>query len=130
MESVQSGTYEWQLKFKSEIKWLCIGMIRDEPEILEGNQNSNNFVWQDDGIGLFSNSGNLYVNGWVDSHHGYCNKFSKKDTIITITLDMDDNTISYKIDDTQYETVTIPLTINAYRLSITLDAIDAEIELL
>ena len=47
-----------------------------------------------------------------------------------MTLGVDKKTISYKINDKQYERKSISLAINKYRLSVVINAANEEIELL
>ena len=66
----------------------------------------------------------------MHTNRDYGNKCTEKNTIITMTLNMDEKTIAYKINDKQFETKKIPLAINKCRLVVTLNRADDEIELL
>ena len=130
MKSVKSGIFEWELEFKTYVTRGAVGLIQDSPEILRKYHKSDNFAMHGDGIALFGGTGSLCGNGFMGARHEYCPRFPKKDTLIVITLNMKKMTISYRINDTQYEAVGIPESMNGYRLAVMIDNIGAEIELL
>ena len=90
---------------------------------------TNTYALSRDGLLLASNA-SLYLDGFDVCEYNYCHEFGEKDTVIIIKLDMDKKTICYEINDKQYETKDIPLAINEYRLAITMEGKDEEIELL
>ena len=51
---------------------------------------------------------------------GYCRAYSKKDTVITVTLNVRHKTIAYKINDKQTKTKAINLSMNKYRHAVAL----------
>ena len=60
----------------------------------------------------------------------WCDRFYLKGTIITITLDMNKPSLSFKINDKDFGVATNELDRNKYRLVINLLNPDAKIELL
>ena len=107
-----------RLKLKTEIDYCSIGVIRDEMHTL-----------MKDGASLI-NGGNLYLGGFGNVRCHYVNTFTEKDTIITMTLNKDQNTIAYKINGKQCDTKAISLSIDRYRLVVSLERSNDEIELL
>ena len=128
-QSINKDIFEWNLKLNTNIDRFWIGIIRDDTETLIKNQDTGAYVLMQDGLSLF-NAGNLLMGGFSKVWYRYCDKFTAKDTLITVTLDMDDETIAYKIDDKQYDTKLISLSIDKYRLVVGLERTDDEIELL
>ena len=128
-KSVGTGVFEWRLRLKTNIGWCGIGIIRDDKQTLIDNQSSNIYFLVGDGICLMGD-GTLYLDGLTNSCDDYCPKLAGKGTLITVTLNMDEKTIAYKIDDKQYEPKAIPLSIDKYRLVVSFNNINDEIELL
>ena len=126
---IGAGVIEWRLKLKTDVNWCGIGIIRDDKQTLIDNQNSNIYAPLGAGICLIGD-GTLYLEGLTNSCNDYCHKFGSTGTLITITLNMDKKTITYKIDDEQYEPKAIPLSIDKYRLAVSFSKINDEIELL
>ena len=129
-KSVDSGSYEWRIKFVTKIPWCCLGIIKDELDILKMKKTSNCFFRNGDGIGLVPGTGNLYLYDFFEIEKGYCQQEKDKDTIISMTLDMDNKTINYKINDKQYESKRITLDINKYRFAVSIKKVGAEIAFL
>ena len=127
-KSIETGIFEWKLRLKTRIDWCCIGLIKDEMEVLKSNQTKNDSPLRGDGTCLF-NEGILFTHG-IKSNIGYCNKFTKEGTVIIVTLDMDSKTIKFKIDDNEYDSKPIGLSINKYRLIVTMNRRNTQIELL
>ena len=128
--SVSSGSFEWKIRFKSKITWICIGVIKDEIKLLLDNQTKNNYgIFEDDGESCFllNCNGTLYHHLGNNSH--FTEEFVDEGTIITMALDVDKHTISYKINDTDYGVGCAKLSDKKYRLAVTLGDKD-EIELL
>ena len=111
------------------VHWFGLGIIRDDIEILKANQNSDGYFENANWLYL-SNAGILYLDGFTDPQFGYCQAIRETDTIITMSLDRDKKTISYKINDKQCKTMTIPLSINKFRLALSMNHKDTEFELL
>ena len=128
-KSINKGTFEWRLRLKTYIDRFWIGIIRDDTETLIKNQDTAAYVLTQDGVSLF-NDGNLLLGGFMNFLYGYCDKFSAKDTMITVTLNMDEKTIAYKIDDKQYDTKLLSLSVDKCRLVVGLERTDDKIELL
>lgn len=126
---VEKGIFEWRLKFNTDINYCYIGIIRDNPQVLTINQKDNVYCLCGGGICLAS-SGTLYLGRLSNIWGGYSNKFTKKNTIITLTLDMDKKRIKYKINDKQYKSKKIGLSVDKYRLIVSFQRENDEIELL
>ena len=128
-KSVGTGIFEWRLRFKTYIDWCSIGIIRDDNQTIFDNQHGYIYHLTGDGICLMYD-GTLWLNGFANLSRDYCANVTGKGILITITLNMDENTIAYKIEDKQYEPKAIPLSIDKYRLIVSLENINDEIELL
>ena len=128
---VESGVFKWCLKFNTEIEWICVGIIIDDKEVIEKNKVSCNDYGRVQGHGcfLFPPDGGLRYRGLWDD---YCDEFDvKRDTMIEMTLDMDEHTIQYTVNDTDHKVVKIEsLSGHRYRLAITVDDKGDSMELL
>ena len=113
---VDKGLYEWKIQFNTEVKWICIGIIKDNDAILEENWRSNQFFCGD-GCFLINANGRFFHKGIGKN---YCPSFQTKDTIITMTLNMDEHTLRYKINDNDRGIATDKLDQNAYRFVVCL----------
>ena len=91
---VDKGSYSWTITFKKDIEWACIGVIEDDPEVLKRFQHSYDYDEQSHGCFLFS-YGDFYHD---DDYDQYCDMFQRKDTTITMTLNMDEHSLAYTID--------------------------------
>ena len=40
-QSVNEGSYLWQIRFNTDIEWFCVGVIVDDEDILDTYRNSN-----------------------------------------------------------------------------------------
>ena len=140
MQNVKIGTFKWHLRLKTKINWGCIGIIKDDKQYIEQNKCDNEYGFET-GCGcflfLFEDEDDHEENGalWFDDveNRNYANNpTSEPGTIIEITLNMDDHTIKYKINDTEYKTVKIESLSSeiGYKLAITIDAEGDEIELI
>ena len=129
VNAIETGTYEWIFKLVTEVKWFCIGIIRDDMKILKSYQHSAMYFDEAHGVQL-GNYGSMY--GIPDGIRYLCSRqrLTEKGTIIIMTLDMDKSTISFKINDQQYATKSISLSIKKYRLALSLKNVEEEIELL
>lgn len=134
-ESVEKGIFEWRLKYKTAISWCLIGIIKDDLEYLKKYQNSYGYALTSNGHLLKIDTGTFFSS--LKNYYGRVpdELFTAKDTLITVTLNMDNKTIAYKINDNQYETKEIPDPIRnkyrlAYRLAVTMKLADMELDLL
>ena len=126
---ITKGIFEWKIKFKSNIDWICIGVIVDDAKALEENKKNNNYGFhQDMGCFLLNLNGKMYYGG--TRYAQYAKPFEMKDTVITMTLNMDKHSISYKIDDKDYGVGFRGLRKDKYRLAVTAGTKGDEIELL
>ena len=132
-QSVENGIFEWKLKFKTKIEWICIGVIKDDETIMKENQTRNRYGMRvGHGCSVVNANGCLYY-GQGNSFVGddYCDLFTEINTIIAVRLDKDKSTIQYKINDKQFEVIEgIDLNGKAYRLAVTMSGEDTEIVLL
>ena len=86
--SVRTGSHSWSIRFKTNVKWFCIGIIYDDPEILKQYQDNNGYKKTDNGCCLF-NGGYFWRNdqsiyGHSETH--YSDSFFARDTVIIMTL--------------------------------------------
>ncbi len=127
-QSVEKGTFEWKIKFINRIQWICIGIINDDKESIEKDVTNNNYGMSYKRGGCFL----LNVNGtfYRFNTSSYCPVFHDKDTIVTMILDMDKRTLSYKINDKDYGVAWDAVKYKKYRLVVTLRDNGDEIEFL
>ena len=131
----ESESYEWRLKCKQDIPTLVIGLIEDEDEILKCNQESYSFKMEGNGCCLSATGSFFYSSDWQKDIDHYCERdFATAGTIITLTLDMDKKSVSYKINNEDYGFVNAEFVKEnqQYRLAVYMKNIngDEEIELL
>lgn len=100
--SVASGIYEWRSKFRTGVNYCFIGIIHDDQQKLIKNRNTRVWSLTGDGTALHT-GGSLYLGSLISICDGYSDTFMAKDTIISMTLNMDEKTIAYKINDKQYK---------------------------
>ena len=126
---VDHGIFEWKIKFNTNIKWICIGVCFDDEEMLKKNKENNDYGFDKDaGCFLLNSNGIIYHKN--TDYVEYCDAFTIKDTVITMTLDIDKNSISYKINDKDYGVAYDQLIQDKYRLAVTMSNANEEIELL
>ena len=120
---IESGLYEWRIKFKTDMNRLSVGLIKNRDALLKRNQTSFAYGMNGDGCFLYYTGKFFYSKHSIDDISGYCNKFGKKDTIIIMTLDMDKQSVRYKINDTDYGYIDAKCVKKEqqYRLAVTLD---------
>ena len=123
---VESGTFKWSLKLKSQITWGCIGIIKNDKSIIEESKWSNNYGFIE-GCGCFLFFCNERSNGalWIDDikNQDYCrNLCCDPGTIIEMTLNMDKKTIKYKVGDVECKAVGLESLSEqiGYRLAVTI----------
>ena len=127
--SIKEGEiFEWTLRLNTKISWICIGVCPDEPDSLRENKVRNSYGYDNNKRGCFL----LNMNGVL--YHGntqnYCTRFGEKDTLIKMTLNMKDHTISYKINDEDHPFVDAKLKAEKYKLAVTHYHPTQEIELM
>ena len=126
---IDKGIYEWKIKFKSMITWICIGIIVDDENALSLNKINNDYGFnKDEGCFLLNSNGKMYHSSSL--YKEYAKQFQAKDTTITMTLDMDKHSIYYKVNDKDYGLGFNGLYKDKYRLAVTMSGQDDEIELL
>ena len=132
---VEAGSvFTWYLKLKSKIDWGCIGIIINKKEEIDKNKNFNDYG-RDVGCGCF-----LFITGGKAQALLYDQGIDQdylvpvdKGTIIEITLDMDQRSIHYKINDKEFEKTTKIESLSTefgYRLAVTFSKKGYEIELI
>ena len=127
--SVEGGTFLWRIKFNTDVKWICLGVIQDDETLFIKHANDGNHDFNDYG-GSFWNGGGYYSHDQRGG--GYGSTFGDKGDIITIILDMDKHTIGYKINDKDYGVASNTMNKDKYRLIVNYDyqGVNGEIELL
>ena len=127
-ESISTGSYSWQIKFKTHIEWFCFGIIEDKTETLKKYTDDHVYGHNPNGDGCF-----LFCSGefWIkDVESEYCHALGDKDTVITMTLNMDKHSISYKINDEDFGSAIDSLDKSKYRMVLSLYYKDESVELL
>ena len=96
-----------------------VGIVVDDEELLEKYQ--DNFNWSRNGCQLCAGSGALYssMEGISKSRmlNGYIHKWTKKSDILEMKLDLNQQTLSYKVNDTDIGAAFTNLKQTAYRLA-------------
>ena len=133
--SIDRGSYSWRIRYKTKIQWICIGVIRDNPEILKQFQRSNRYIDSYHGCylsqaGYFYDAYTRLYNYGDNKGRKYCKEYRDKDTIITMTLNMDEQTLRYKINDREYGIATDQLEKDKYRMVVNMCWLNDTIELL
>ena len=123
---VKSGIFSWIIKCKTDINWMCIGIIEDDQSLLNKHINDADYDDFDYG-GSFFNHRSWYFNATATEYGCKC---GKKGDIIIMTLDINNHTIKFKINDIDYGIACDEMDKDKYRLVINCDKVDDEIELL
>ena len=114
---VDKGSHTWQIKLRSNASWFTIGIIQDKHEILTKFKNSYDYV-VNNGCCLLC-TGRFYKGGTdIASAFKYCTfpKGTVEGMVITMTLDMDNHTLSYKINGDDNGIATDEIDKTKYRL--------------
>ena len=105
---VDKGIHSWKLRLTSDVQWMNIGFIEDNSDILKKHQTSNQYLYDKSG-GCLSTDGKLYANimsstgtwfppkSYIPIPFRTLNVLKTAGTRITLTLDRENNTISYGI---------------------------------
>ena len=130
--TVDKGVYSWQIKLMMNVaatsRWFCMGVIQDKHGILERFKQSYMYV-EHHGCCLH-NDGRFY-RGSASFGKDYMDRFKvEEEIIILMTLDMDNHTLSYKVNDKDYGIVTDQLGKDRYRLVISFHDENYIVELL
>ena len=134
-QTVESGIFKWRLKLNTKMDWGCIGIIKDEKSYIEQNHTNNDYG-RGIGCGCFlfickgGGNGALFHSNQLDLK--YSDPCRDEGTVFEMTLNMDQYSIQYKVNDKEYESVNIDsLSNHRYRLAVTLSKTDDDgIELL
>lgn len=128
-KSVEKDVFEWRLRYKTRVR--CeIGIIEDDIEILTTYQTSSGYMYTSNGLALMVHAGRLSLGTLFDIDRRYSDPTVAKGTLITLTLNMNDKTVAFKINDKQYGTKKIFYPKNKYRLAVSIQFADMELELL
>ena len=120
-QSVSQGIFEWKIRFKTAIQWICMWIIFDDEEVIRQSERSNSYSFNEgEGCCLLNSLGNMYHHACNYGNCGFTESFQDKDTLITMTLDMDKHSISYKINDKDYGVGYDGLYKDKYRLAVTM----------
>lgn len=123
--SISEGSHSWKIKLVTKAECISIGVIDDDPKVLTRYNDNNTYDLYGDGCQLWmrgyfckENSGN--------NEDVYCPECWHKDTILTMTLNMDDRSLRYQIVnknlgiDKDYGKTLHKLIKNKYRMVVTL----------
>ena len=121
MKSVRTGSWEWKIKAATNIPFLCVGIIKDDENVLKFHKKKYEYFNKENGL-MLACIGCIFFSGTKSINYGAA--FGDKDDVIKMKLDMDKKTISFKINDQQYETKDIASSITKYRLAVTVKKFD------
>lgn len=114
---VESGIYSWHIKFITTINWICIGVIEADKDLMMKYQRSNSYRCFDHGCFLLTSNGRIYSGS---TSAIYSHPIKQSGTIISITLNMDNHSLSYKLNDKDYGIAYDKLYKKGYSLAVTL----------
>ena len=131
---IELGSFEWKIKLKIDIDDISIGVIEDRNDLLQEHQGHNDYALDGNGCILLNNGSFFYSSDWNKDIDGYCDLFGDAETVITMTLDMDKQSVKYKINDKDYGYIDAKCVKKqqTYRLAVTIgvDSREAAIQLL
>ena len=117
---IDKGTHTWEMEV-NQIggQFLLIGLIEDEPNILEKSKKSAEYV-RGHGCVLYINDGKFY-RGSTTSGNPYISTsvFGSKNYRIQMTLDMDNHKLCYAVNGKDYGVATNELDKQRYRMVVT-----------
>ena len=128
IKTVKSGVFKWalQLKTKSKIDWGYIGIIKSDQHYMKRNQCRSAHEW-DRGSGWALADCNGILNSLfhyvgINSQLGQRSLCWDDGTIIEMILNLNEKTLEYRINDENYKTAPIDLSLSrdGYRLAVTL----------
>ena len=120
---VSKDVFKWRIKLVSVgendiVTPSFIGIIENEEALLMRYQ--DRFHWDRNGCQLCGGSGSLYSSmpGILKPLHGnYQCRWKKQDDILEMTLDLNEHTLSYKVNDTDFGVAFKNIRQNEYRLA-------------
>ena len=129
---IESGSYEWKLKCETDIIPLGVGVIEDRDEVLKHNHASYSYGMDGDGCFLLSNGKFFYSDDPSDDIFDYAKPFGDEGTMITLILNMDKQSVCYKINDEDFGYVNAKCVKKKqkYRLAVTMVTGNKKIALL
>ena len=119
--------FSWRIRFNTNVFWACIGLIKDDPKVINQNITDNNYGRQNPGCFLINHGAMCYEG---ERKEKYCRSFDNKGDIIEMTLNMKKHTVSYKINGVDYGVAYDKLMDDSYRLVVSVMDSYQEIELL
>lgn len=122
-----SEIFTWNIRFNTKVSWACIGIIKDDQNVLYQNITDNNYGRDNPGCFL-TNHGTMCFE-W-NRIRKYCDRFDQKGDLIEMTLNMKEHTLSYKINGMDYGIAHDKLMEDSYRLVVSVSDRNEEIELL
>ena len=129
IQSITKGTFEWKIKLITKMGWIASGIIKDDPEILRRYTTRGDFAQNGDGVYLFCDDP-VAVFVQNKSVEQLCTIHIDKDTVISISLNMNKKTICYKFDGEMEINRKVEIKGDRYRLVVAMSAGDQEIQLL
>lgn len=121
---VTEGVFKWKIKL---IKWnednygACspyIGIIEDNKEYIKNYLNDNN--WDQYGYQISSAPARYHRgSGSVVRKCDYTLRWCKQGDILEMTLDLDERTLSFKLNDEDFGVVFSNIVLGSYRLALT-----------
>ena len=126
---ISSGQiYTWRLLITGEVPWIRVGVIKDDDTVLKENVDECDYDWDDKGCFL-KEDGHFFCNF---CRYIYSDSIVGDDVVILmlITLDMNQHTINYIINDKDYGIACDELKGDKYRLAVTVDSLFMQVELL
>ena len=127
-EVIEHGTFKWRFRSDANMRYINVGVIPDISELIKDlNIESKSKEASDKGLFYILNE-----NGDVYHHcnNKYCVSLSDQDTMIIMSLDMHQRTMSFVIDDHDYGWAYRKLAEKKYRLCVRFGSAKQEIELL
>ena len=95
----------------------------DEPDVLKEHLNDSDYHQNHDGCLFFSGDGDLY---YESTNRSYAQSFADKGSIIVMTLDMEQHSISLKVNDEDYGMAYDGLKRDKYRLAVNFQTSNAQ----
>ena len=120
---IKDGIFKWRLKlisFRSTSQASpYVGIIENNPNYLKMYSDDNN--WDDYGYQLCGGSGRLYEYGFTNPDRWSTrSKWRKDGDVLEMTLDLNEHTLSFKVNDTDFGALFSNVKDKEYRLSLSL----------
>ena len=128
--SIGSGSYQWTITIKRNVDWICVGIIEDKHKILQKFLTENDYDYENGGFVMLP-TGVIYYRGGIT--FDFCDELKgswDESLIVIMTLNMDDHTLSYKINDKDYGIAMEDIPQKSYRFVINMNHDGDEVEFL